>query len=253
MIFTLVSAVSVLAQGGKESKPFPARETPAYEEGDTYTLASGDTDFADEEGFFDGSEADSAYANEPSPVSEPSVVNSKSEYKGDGYPQSGTHANTAQTAQPAVVPAAPPPVSAVQAHPQPPAPQQPAASPAASPRAPQKSPPPVQTIAPTVNIIMPPAAAAPPAAFTPSMRVIPGMPNPNGSGVYRVQLGAFSNTGLAEKCFDRLKAAGFTPYYEQYNSLYRVVISGVKAVDMAAVICRLESAGFNEAWLREER
>jgi len=112
----------------------------------------------------------------------------------------------------------------------------------------------VRTIAPTVNIIMPPAAqAAAPPAFSPSMRVIPGMPDPHGSGVYRVQLGAFSNTGLAERCFNRLKSAGFTPYYEQYGSLYRVVITDVKAVDMAGVICRLESAGFTEAWLREER
>jgi len=79
------------------------------------------------------------------------------------------------------------------------------------------------------------------------------MPDPHGNGIYRVQLGAFSSTALAERCFNRLKSAGFTPYYEQYGSLYRVVITGVKAVDMAGVICRLESAGFTEAWVREER
>jgi hypothetical protein len=127
----------------------------------------------------------------------------------------------------------------------------------ASPRAPPQ--PPARTVVPTVNIIVPqtaPPVAAPsaaPPAYRPSMNVTPGMPDPYSNGVYRVQVGSFSNTGLAQQCFNRLKAAGLTPFYEQYGSLYRVVISGIQAADMAGVIRRLETAGFTDAWIREER
>ncbi|MDR0456163.1 MAG: SPOR domain-containing protein [Treponema sp.] len=115
--------------------------------------------------------------------------------------------------------------------------------------------PPVRTVAPTVNIILPSAAAPPaaPPAYRYSINVIPGMPDPYRGGVYRVQLGAFSNTGLAQQCFNRLKSTGFTPYYEQFGSLYRVVIIGIRAADMDGVIRRLEAAGFSDAWIREER
>ena len=79
------------------------------------------------------------------------------------------------------------------------------------------------------------------------------MPDACGSGVYRIQLGSFANTNNAQQCFNRLKNADFSPYFEQYGDLYRVVITGVQAADMVAVIQRLEAAGFTEAWIREER
>jgi len=119
--------------------------------------------------------------------------------------------------------------------------------------------PPVRTVVPTVNIILPPAAPPPaamspaPTAYNPPINVIPGMPDPYRNCAYRVQLGAFSNTGLAQQCFNRLKSAGFTPYYEQYGSMYRVVLVGIKAADMTWVIQRLEAAGFRDVWVREER
>jgi len=146
--------------------------------------------------------------------------------------------------------------------PQPPPSQPPAVQPQPAPsRVPPQ--PPARTVVPTVNTIVPqnapqsapqnaPPPAAPPARRS-SMNVTPGMPDPCSKSVYRVQVGAFSNTGLAQQCFNRLKSAGFTPYYEQYGSLYRVVITGIQAADMAGVIRRLESAGFSDAWIREER
>jgi cell division septation protein DedD len=70
--------------------------------------------------------------------------------------------------------------------------------------------------------------------------------------LYRVQVGAFVNADNARRSFDRLQAAGFRPVYERHGVYYRVVISGVRAAEMPDVIRRLGSAGFNEAWLREE-
>jgi hypothetical protein len=156
------------------------------------------------------------------------------------------------------------------AQPPPPPPAQQAPYPYQQPPQPVPSrvppPQPMRTVVPTVNIILPPivppaaSPAVPPAAqpaappvYQPTFNVIPRMPDPYSDGVYRVQLGSFSNAGLAQQCFNRLKSADFTPYYEQYGSLYRVVITGIQAADMAAVVRRLEAAGFTEAWVREER
>jgi rare lipoprotein A len=93
-------------------------------------------------------------------------------------------------------------------------------------------------------------------AFLPdasTVRIVPQMPDPRGGGKYRVQLGAFSSTNLAQGCFDRLKAAGLSPAFERHDNLYRVVISGIQAAEIPRVAQRLGSAGFKEAWIREEK
>jgi cell division septation protein DedD len=141
--------------------------------------------------------------------------------------------------------------------------------------------PPVRTEAPAPSVTLvfpqaaPPVASAPPAMSAPPVapapppmsalpaprhpiNVIPTMPNPYSNSVYRVQVGAFSNTGLAQRCFNQLRSAGFEAFYEQnndgpYGVMYRVVRVGVRAADMAWVVQRLEAAGFSEIWLREER
>ena len=91
---------------------------------------------------------------------------------------------------------------------------------------------------------------APPAA--------PPVAAPSASGTanlitYRVQVGAFSNPVFAQDAFDRLRRAGFVPSFERHGSLYRVVISGVRAADISQVEQRLEAAGFSNPWIREER
>jgi len=99
----------------------------------------------------------------------------------------------------------------------------------------------------------PPARPAQAQAAGPSViKVIPKLPDPHSGKVYRVQVGAFSRVALAQTCFDRLKSAGFTPAFEQNGSLYRVVISGIKAADVSYTAQRLNAAGFTEAWIREE-
>ena len=86
----------------------------------------------------------------------------------------------------------------------------------------------------------------------PVIKIIPKLPDPNSGKVYRIQVAAFSHVALAQVCFDRLKAAGFSPAYEQNGNLYRVVISGIKAADVSYAAQRLSAAGFAEAWIREE-
>jgi len=75
-------------------------------------------------------------------------------------------------------------------------------------------------------------------------------------GVYRVQVGAFSNAALALGCFDRLRGAGFDPRFERIaggaGSTYRVVLPGVGAADVPSVARRLGDAGFSEALIRRE-
>jgi cell division septation protein DedD len=101
-------------------------------------------------------------------------------------------------------------------------------------------------------VYTPPSRPAPVQAAPPGIKLIPKLPDPNSGKVYRVQVGAFSRVALAQVCFDRLKTAGFTPSYEQNGSLYRVVISGIKAADVSYAAQRLTAAGFTEAWIREE-
>ena len=321
VVFTLLPAVSILAQGGKDNskkKPFPALDAPA-EEGDTFYLSEVLLDDSDSDETSLVSETtvvpETTAVNKDEPLSSPEimVVNedkpspvlkaapvNEDRYPSvpqtaaviDRYSRSSADANTAASATEstasaaesaaaaaqfaaaaaqsarvaesaaATATAAAASVNAAAPHQAPPSQAQP---PVVQPQpAPSRVPPqpPARTVVPTVNIIVPqtapPAAATPPPsaappAYRPSMNVTPGMPDPYSNGVYRVQLGSFSNTGLAQQCFNRLKAAGFTPFYEQYGSLYRVVISGIQAADMAGVIRRLEAAGFTDAWIREER
>jgi rare lipoprotein A (peptidoglycan hydrolase) len=84
------------------------------------------------------------------------------------------------------------------------------------------------------------------------INIIPKLPDPYNGKVYRVQIGAFSRVALAQVCFNRLRSAGFNPAFEQNGSLYRVVISGVRAAEVSHVAQRLDAAGFTEAWIREE-
>ncbi|GHV86946.1 hypothetical protein AGMMS50255_2420 [Spirochaetia bacterium] len=78
------------------------------------------------------------------------------------------------------------------------------------------------------------------------------MPNPYNGKIYRVQVGAFTNTWHAKEAFDRLTMAGFKPAYEQYGSYIRVIIPGIKAADMPTVARLIGKVGFKEAVIREE-
>ncbi|GHT64501.1 hypothetical protein FACS1894110_04260 [Spirochaetia bacterium] len=78
------------------------------------------------------------------------------------------------------------------------------------------------------------------------------MPNPNNGKIYRVQVGAFTNTWHAKEAFDSLTSVGLKPAYERNEDYVRVVISGVGTADMPAMARLIGQAGFREALIREE-
>jgi hypothetical protein len=99
------------------------------------------------------------------------------------------------------------------------------------------------------------AAAAPPLSpnwSAPPAVIIPRMPDPRSTKVYRVQAGAFLVPENAETALSRLRAVGYSPTLERFENYYRVVISGVRARDVQGLSYRIGYAGFEEAWLREE-
>jgi len=114
------------------------------------------------------------------------------------------------------------------------------------------SPPAVQPVLPQPVPLPPPAS---PVNSQPSLpvKVIPAIPNPYSNSFYRIQVGAFSDAGNAKQCFSRLQSAGLTPAYEPYDNVNRIVVAGIRAADVAAVVQRLAAAGFNEVWIREEK
>jgi cell division protein FtsN len=86
----------------------------------------------------------------------------------------------------------------------------------------------------------------------PPAAVKPAMPPANSYNVYRVQVGAYKSTANAREVFDHLVILGFTPAYERYGDVYRVVLSGVRAQDMPEVARLIGYAGFREVIIRQE-
>lgn len=106
-----------------------------------------------------------------------------------------------------------------------------------------------------------PVPVAPPAVVSrpdrPLPTVYPRNFNPAVNGVYRVQVGSFARTVFAQGSFDALASADFTPNFEIFacpnrGRLYRVVVSGVAAAEIPAVLRRLGNAGFETVLIRRE-
>jgi cell division protein FtsN len=67
---------------------------------------------------------------------------------------------------------------------------------------------------------------------------------------YRLQVGSFLEVKNAVNTLNRLRTAGFSPYYERYGNYYRVVILGVRAADVQGMVSRLGTIGFQEVLVR---
>ena len=93
-----------------------------------------------------------------------------------------------------------------------------------------------------VGVIVPPSATA----------VTFPQPVPKTQILYKVQVGAFTNTANAQRYFDQLKSAGFNPIMEQSGSYTRLVIPSIESQNLAATINRLNNAGFMDTWVRKE-
>jgi hypothetical protein len=179
------------------------------------------------------------------------------------WQSAGTPATIASAPDEPPAPPSPPPPAPPPPPPVPPPPAQPSSAP---PPPPPPAPPPAPPF--DTSAFPPqqqaPVRPAPPAGYqqyvppAPSgqfrrINVTPGMPNPSSNQLYRLQLGAFSNAGNAAQCFQRLISAGLSPCYEQYGTLHRVVLAGIRAADAPLIIQRLEAAGFTDVWVRQER
>jgi cell division protein FtsN len=83
------------------------------------------------------------------------------------------------------------------------------------------------------------------------VRVIPALPDPNSSRIYRLQVGAYAVHNTADMMAQRLRAAGLQAGIEDYNSLKRVYVPGVSAAEAGTVVQMLGLLGFEEVWIRE--
>jgi hypothetical protein len=83
------------------------------------------------------------------------------------------------------------------------------------------------------------------------IKVVPGLPRADSDKTYRLQVGAFPTPETAAAAAQILTNAGFTVGKEPYGSLHRVIVEGIPSSHVAAVVRRLEFAGFTEVWIRE--
>jgi hypothetical protein len=107
-------------------------------------------------------------------------------------------------------------------------------------------PPPVVVEAP------PPPPPPKPLVVKGPARIIPRMPEPGSTTIFRVQAGSYLLPLHAKEAFDRLVAAGFHPYFERFENYIRVVIPGVPAAYIPWIAQRLGQLDVTEAWIRPE-
>jgi rare lipoprotein A len=85
-----------------------------------------------------------------------------------------------------------------------------------------------------------------------SAAILGGVPPAGNGKFYRLQVGAYRIPRNAVEAFDKLKAAGLNPAYEQNQDLYRVVLAGLRSEEIPSIAEKLGAAGFQEALIREE-
>lgn len=70
--------------------------------------------------------------------------------------------------------------------------------------------------------------------------------------IWRIQLAAFSNEPNATRFATKLRSDGFNPAFEKFDTITRVVLSGIKENDLAATKARLDGAGYMGYLVRVE-
>jgi hypothetical protein len=91
--------------------------------------------------------------------------------------------------------------------------------------------------------------SAPPPVST--VRVIPGYPDPNCGKLYTLQIGSYSTANAAGKAEIKMRNNGFNVSQELRSPYYRVVITGVQASTIYALVQRLGAAGVEEVIIRQ--
>jgi hypothetical protein len=173
------------------------------------------------------------------PTSVERIVNlSQAAAEAIGIPADGTVAVILERVN--AIPAPPEPEPVIVEAPPPPPPE-----PEPEPEPPP--PPPVIVEAPT-----PPPPPPRPVVTKGPARIIPRMPEPGSTTIFRVQAGSYLLPLHAKEAFDRLVAAGFHPYFERFENYIRVVIPGVPAAYIPWIAQRLGQLDVTEAWIRPE-
>jgi len=100
---------------------------------------------------------------------------------------------------------------------------------------------------------LPPLETARPSPLpsTSGFKLIPAIiPAPDKK--YRLQVGSYKVPRNAVEVFGKLKDAGLNPVYEQNGELYRVILTGIRGIEVQSATDKLEKVGFREAIIREE-
>ena len=90
--------------------------------------------------------------------------------------------------------------------------------------------------------------------FSQQTLIIKGkIPPLDSNALYRIQVGAFKIPANSENVSARLRKGGFYPTREYYKGFTRVFLSGIHAPDIRLVLNYIESLGFKEVWISQER
>jgi len=122
--------------------------------------------------------------------------------------------------------------------------------PSATPPVFESVPPPQVPLSESLSPRTPPALETVPPSGS-GFKLIPAIiPSPDKR--YRLQVGSYKVPRNAVEVFGKLKEAGLNPSYEQNGELYRVILIGIRGVDIQSATDKLAKAGFREAIIREE-
>ena len=86
----------------------------------------------------------------------------------------------------------------------------------------------------------------------PGIKVIGGIPVPEGNTQYQIQVGAFKVTRNAERAFEKLSNASLNPVYEKHLDFTRVMVKGISARDIPLYLEKIQNTGFSEVFIRPD-
>ena len=84
-----------------------------------------------------------------------------------------------------------------------------------------------------------------------TVRVVPGLPNPDSGKLYHLLVGAYSSADNASIVIQHLHGAGFSAMIEQTNNQFRVSATAIPAPYVYEAVQRLGALGFMEIWVSE--
>jgi rare lipoprotein A len=108
---------------------------------------------------------------------------------------------------------------------------------------------------PLVTTPLPPSVVTIPEILLPPVSGVKLIPNisPLPGKMYKLQVGSFKDPRSAVNAFERLRNAGLGPSYERYQDFYRVVLAGIRGTEVQSVTEKLDTAGFHEAVIKEDK